>query len=73
MPTTKRRLNISLGPATEKALARLAKRDAVPEATKAGHLIELALEIEKDLVWDAVASKRDTKIARYVSHDAAWE
>mgnify|MGYP001546733851 CR=1 FL=1 len=36
MPTTKKRVNISLAPESERLLARIAKRDNVPAATKAG-------------------------------------
>jgi len=72
MPTTKRRINISLSPDLESALATLARRDDVPEATKAADLLRIALEIEEDHVWDTIASRRDTKGARLVSHKKAW-
>ena len=72
MPTTKTRINISLSRPIEKALAHLARRDRVPQATKAARLLEAAIELEEDQVWDAIARKRDTKGARYVSHESAW-
>ena len=72
MPTTKRRINISLSPDLERALTTLARRDDMPEATKAADLLRIALEIEEDQVWDAVASRRDTKSAKFVSHKKAW-
>ncbi len=72
MPTTKRRINISLSPDLESAIAILARRDDVPEATKAADLLRVALEIEEDQVWDAIASRRDIKGARFVSHKKAW-
>ena len=73
MPTTKSRINISLPDETKAALKRLAARDRIPEATKAARLIEVALEIEEDAVWDAIARQRDKKGARFVSHRIAWE
>lgn len=73
MPTTKSRLNISLSDEMKIALKKLAARDRVPEATKAVRLIETALEIEEDLVWNALAVKRDTKKARFFSHKQAWK
>ena len=73
MPTTKSRLNVSLPDEIKAALRKLAARDHVPEATKAARLIEIALEIEEDQVWDALAAKRDTKGARFVSHQQAWK
>jgi len=72
MPTAKRRINISLPPDLERALSTLARRDDVPEATKAADLLRLALEIEEDQVWDVIASRRDVKGARFVSHKKAW-
>ncbi len=72
MATTKKRINITLAPDVERALAVLAKRDAVPEATKASELMRVALEIEEDEVWNMLATTRDTKKARFVSHEAAW-
>jgi len=56
----------------EKALAHLARRDRVLQATKAARLLEAAIEIEEDQVWDAIARKRDAKGARYISHESAW-
>lgn len=72
MPTTKKRLNISLPQEIEEALIKLAKRDHVPQATKAARLIESALESEEDQIWDAIAQKRDTKGARFYPHKKAW-
>ena len=72
MATTKTRINISLPKNVVGALSKLARRDQVPQATKAAHLLQAALEIEEDVVWDTIAQKRDTKNARYVSHAKAW-
>lgn len=72
MPTTKKRVLISIPKHVERALELLAERDQVPQATKAVHLLEIALEIEEDRVWDQVATQRDTKSARFVSHKKAW-
>lgn len=72
MPTTKKRINISLPRDIESALTALAERDAVPTATKAIDLIRLALAVDADDVWDQLARERDTKNARFVSHKKAW-
>ena len=47
MTTTKTRINISIPKDVKRALSLLAKRDQMPEATKATHLLERALEIEE--------------------------
>ena len=73
MPTTKKRINISLAPATEQLLSSIAKRDNVPEATKAAALLDIALEIEEDDVLGLMADARDTKDTKYVSHVNAWK
>ena len=72
MPTTKKRINISLSSDMEKALETLARRDDVPEATKAAELLRIALETEDDQVWDVLASDRDRKGAKFVPHKKAW-
>lgn len=72
MPTNKKRVIISVSKPVEQALELLAKRDQIPQATKAAHLLETALELEEDRVWDVVAAERDTKNARFVSHKKAW-
>ena len=72
MPTTKKRLNLSLTKELETALAKLAKRDELPTATKALHLLKLAMEIEEDQVWSELAATRDSKSARFVSHKKVW-
>lgn len=72
MPTTKTRINISVSNEIKAALSRLARKDRIPEATKAARLLEVALEIEEDAAWNQVAEKRDTKSARYITHRKAW-
>ncbi len=73
MATAKTRINISLPLEVRTGLAKLARRDRVPEATKASRLLEVALELEEDQVWDVIAKARDVKNARYVSHIKAWQ
>ena len=72
MPTTKKRINISVPRDMERALKLIAIRDDVPQATKAVHLLQLALELEEDMIWNQIANVRDTKNARFVSHKQAW-
>ncbi|OGI62819.1 hypothetical protein A2643_03885 [Candidatus Nomurabacteria bacterium RIFCSPHIGHO2_01_FULL_39_220] len=72
MATIKKRVNISLSPSLNIMLSRIAKRDNMPQATKAVYLLGIALEIEEDMVLDKIASGRDTKNARFLSHKQAW-
>lgn len=72
MTTTKKRVNISVSAAMEEALKALAKRDQMPVASKAAELLHHAIEIEEDEVWARLASARDTKDAKFISHKDAW-
>lgn len=72
MATTKSRLNITLSKAAKQAISKLAQRDELPDATLAARLIETALELEEDMVWDAIATERDTLHASYIPHDKVW-
>ena len=73
MTTLNKRINISLSKGVGRILSRLAVRDAVPQATKARHLLEQALEWEEDAVWNTLASQREQNGDRFVSHNAAWK
>jgi hypothetical protein len=73
MPTTKKRLNISLSPLLEEAVERLAARDKTPQATKITELLKEAIELEEDQVWDAIASQREARDAKFTSHKNAWK
>ena len=72
MPTNKNRTNLCLPKDVDMALGYLSERDDVPKAAKAVQLIEIALQIEEDDVWNALAEKRDTKDAKFVSHKNVW-
>ena len=68
----KKRINISVSEETDNLLKKLAERDEMPVATKVLELIKKALQIEEDDVLDVIASKRDSKKVRYLSHKEAW-
>lgn len=72
MSTIKKRLNITLAKPLNAALTKVAERDHIPMSAKASALLALALEIEEDTVWDAVAGVRDTDKARFLSHKKSW-
>jgi len=72
MTTTKKRVNVSLSAPLESILVKLAKRDQVPQATKAAELIRIGVEIEEDEIFDIIASERDTGKIKFVSHKKAW-
>lgn len=73
MATTKKRINISVSDEMSRILGKLAKRDQVPQATKAEHLIRIAIEIEEDEALGTLALSRDTASAKFVPHGKAWQ
>ena len=72
MATTKQRINISVSKSTAEALTYLAKRDQEPVATKAGELLQLALEIGEDRMLSEIARERDVKGVKWLSHEEVW-
>ena len=73
MTTTKERINISVSKDVRKAIAGLAKRDQMPEATKAAALLEMALELEEDRYFGALANKRLAEKVKWVTDsDKIW-
>lgn len=72
MPTVKTRINITLSKAAEIILYKTAKRDDMPVATKARELLQFAIEMEEDQMWDKMATVRDEKDSKFITHDQAW-
>lgn len=72
MPTTKKRINLTLPPNLEITIVKLAKRDSVAVATKAVELINLALEIEEDEFLNKIAEERAKEKGPKYSHKDAW-
>ena len=56
----------------EWALSKIAKRDRMPEATKATELIYSALLVEEDSVWERLAEARYKQKSKHISHKKAW-
>ena len=72
MATTKKRINISVSKELDTILGRLAKRDQMPQATKAEHLLIRALELEEDEILNLVAESRDRTGVKFISHEEVW-
>ena len=68
----KKRINISVSPEVNEVIHKLAERDSVTTTTKALELIKKAIQIEEDEVWEALVLKRDSRKAKYYSHQEAW-
>ena len=72
MPTTKKRINISISKDLNEALSSVARRDGVPEATKAAELLRLGLEIDEDILLERIASERYKTAKKFLTHKAVW-
>jgi len=68
MSTAKYRINVSIPDDVKLALVSLAKRDQMPTATKAEHMIEIGLEAQEDEYWDQIASMRDQRNTKFYTH-----
>jgi predicted DNA-binding protein len=73
MPTSKKRILVSLPKGMAVFLKRISLRDDVPQATKAVELLDKALELEEDEYFSVLATERDTRGATCLSHKEAWE
>jgi hypothetical protein len=70
----KHRIQISISPASRQALKHLAKRDRVPEATKAADLLDFALDIEEDRYFSKLADARlKGKVKWIPDSDKVWK
>lgn len=72
MPTTKRRINLTLPKEVENSLTLLCKYEKVPLARKALKLLEEALEIHEDQYFGKLAMQRSGKNEKLISHEQAW-
>ena len=73
MPTTKKRLNITLSEEMDKDIQALAHRDNVPKATITAKLIREALELQEDITLAELAEERmRTHKGRWLNHEEVW-
>ncbi len=72
MPTSKKRINVTLPDHVAVFLEQISLRDNVPQASKAAELLERALEIEEDAYFSHAADKLDKPGAPRISHEDFW-
>jgi len=73
MPTIHPRINITLGSDTAGILAEMAIEGDTSISSIAKELILEALERREDWALSKLATKRDSKKHRHVSHNEAWK
>jgi predicted DNA-binding protein len=72
MPTTKKRINITVDDEIYAALERLAIERDQSVAGLGLSLIEQALEYQEDLYFSRVADERLGKKQKRIAHDKVW-
>ena len=72
MPTLKKRINITVSKELDNALALFAKRDHVPQATKAEEFLRIGMELEEDVLLEQIASTRYKTAGKFISHHDVW-
>jgi hypothetical protein len=72
MPTIKKRINITISKELDSALALFAKRDQVPQATKAEQFLRIGMELEEDILLEKIAHDRYQTAGKFISHKEVW-
>ena len=72
MPTTKRRLNITVDDETYDVLVRLSSKRRQSVSGVGLSLIEEALEYQEDLHFSRIADERLGRKEKRLAHDKAW-
>lgn len=72
MPTTKKRINLTVEEELFDELNRLSEKMHKPISTVSRELIQKALELEEDLYFSRIGDQRFEEAAERVSHDSAW-
>ena len=73
MGTTEKRITITVSDDMYAAISAFAKYDGVPIATKAAELLREIIEIKEDELLAEMVAARDTKDAKFISHEEVWK
>ena len=73
MPTTKKRINITVDDELYRSLDKLSKKEKRTLSSVSLKLIEKAVELEEDLYFSREADKRIAKREKRFSHSKVWE
>ena len=72
MPSTKKRINLTVDNKTYSALEILSGKTQQKISTVSLNLIHQALELQEDIYFSKVADKRLSQRQKRISHDKAW-
>lgn len=72
MPTTKKRLNITLPEDLQNKLEQASLDQSVSYSQKALEWIQLGAELDEDVYFTELMKERDTQSTNFISHESAW-
>ena len=73
MPTTKKRINITIDDELYRSLDKLSKKENGTLSSVSLRLIERAVELEEDLYFSRQADKRLSKNEKRITHSKVWD
>ena len=73
MPTSKKRINITVDDELFRSLDKLSKKEKRTLSSVSLRLIEKAVELEEDLYFSREADKRLSKHESRIPHSKAWD
>lgn len=73
MPSTKKRINLTVDDKTYAVLQTLSGKTQQKISTVSLNLIQQALELQEDIYFSKLADERLSQKQKRVSHDKAWK
>jgi len=73
MPTTKRRIPVTLPADLEEMLTKFAQHRNLSLSATINLLLREAIELAEDSYWSELADELDHKTKNYLSHDQFWQ
>jgi hypothetical protein len=70
---SKKRIYISLSPESIESLDLMSKDKEIPMASMASQLLEEAIEIQEDIIWEKIANERKKTKGKFYTHEEAWK
>jgi len=73
MPTTKKRINLTVEDDLFESLNKIAKKEKTSVASISHLLLEKALELQEDFYFSKVGEERLAKKSKKLSHEEIWD
>lgn len=73
MPTTKKRINLTVEDEVFESLNKIAKKEKSSVASVSHLLLEKALELREDIYFSKVSEERISKGFKRISHKDIWD